>query len=332
MYKLAFLITILAFLMAKSQLADAEVVVCENIPVKVGPGEQSSPAIWDNYVVWKGAENEAYDLEQEQIVEMPGLVIDGIPAIWDNKAVWSGATGYYDFNLQQMVYPDGLTIPEHPAIPAFHSNKIVWRDSNGYYDLVLEQMVYPPDLAIGSYPDIFDNKIVWDRSKGYYDIDLQIMVLPEGMKTNYGTAMHDSRMVWNHLDGGYFDMELGTYYDRNPSVGMSPDIFGETVVWHTYAGLPSVPVNVYVWDPICGRRHVTNSGSASGPKIYGRTVVWTDRQNGDADIYMTKDVGCCGDADHPYPVGDLNHDCQVDFLDLALLMSHWLECTLPCCR
>jgi hypothetical protein len=33
----------------------------------------------------------------------------------------------------------------------------------------------------------------------------------------------------------------------------------------------------------------------------------------------------CGDATHPYPVGDLNHDCRVNFEDIALLGSNWLE-------
>jgi len=37
----------------------------------------------------------------------------------------------------------------------------------------------------------------------------------------------------------------------------------------------------------------------------------------------------CGDPNHPYPVGDLNHDCRVDLLDLAVLASHWLECSAP---
>jgi hypothetical protein len=39
----------------------------------------------------------------------------------------------------------------------------------------------------------------------------------------------------------------------------------------------------------------------------------------------------CGDANHPYPTGDLNHDCKVDLLDLATLAFYWLECTAPEC-
>ena len=37
----------------------------------------------------------------------------------------------------------------------------------------------------------------------------------------------------------------------------------------------------------------------------------------------------CGDNDHPYPLGDLNHDCRVDCLDMALMSMHWLEDNNP---
>jgi len=39
----------------------------------------------------------------------------------------------------------------------------------------------------------------------------------------------------------------------------------------------------------------------------------------------------CGDPNHPYPIGDLNKDCRVNFLDFAMLTLHWLECTAPEC-
>ncbi len=37
----------------------------------------------------------------------------------------------------------------------------------------------------------------------------------------------------------------------------------------------------------------------------------------------------CGDPNHPYPPGDLNFDCHVDFLDFAIFSNHWLEFTAP---
>jgi len=41
--------------------------------------------------------------------------------------------------------------------------------------------------------------------------------------------------------------------------------------------------------------------------------------------------GYCGDDTHPIPIGDLNQDCIVNFFDLAIFASHWLECTRDVC-
>jgi N-acetylneuraminic acid mutarotase len=40
-------------------------------------------------------------------------------------------------------------------------------------------------------------------------------------------------------------------------------------------------------------------------------------------------VAYCGDVNHPYPVGDMNQDCNVNVMDFALMASHWLDCTYP---
>ena len=39
----------------------------------------------------------------------------------------------------------------------------------------------------------------------------------------------------------------------------------------------------------------------------------------------------CGDALHPYPVGDFNEDCIVGLEDLSMLLVNWLGCTHPDC-
>ncbi len=41
--------------------------------------------------------------------------------------------------------------------------------------------------------------------------------------------------------------------------------------------------------------------------------------------------GVCGDISHPYPSGDLDHDCRVGFLDLAVLAENWVVCSAPEC-
>ena len=190
-------------------------------------------------------------------------------------------------------------------------------------------MVYPLGLSIGNHPDIFEGKIVWSGSKGHYDIGLQQMVYPEGAAIGSHPAIYANKVVWNHLVGGYYDIESQTYFGGGTMIGVKPDICEDRIAYHNYDAVPPIVIDVGVWDPVCGKRRVTDSGCAYYPKIYGDVVVWMDARNGSADIYMTPMLACCGDPEHPYPVGDLNGDCRVDLLDLAILSSHWLECTQP---
>jgi len=51
---------------------------------------------------------------------------------------------------------------------------------------------------------------------------------------------------------------------------------------------------------------------------------------GNAEIDAFSDVSSCGDWKHPYPQGDINHDCRVNMIDLAVLAKHWqADVTLP---
>lgn len=59
----------------------------------------------------------------------------------------------------------------------------------------------------------------------------------------------------------------------------------------------------------------------------------TDTGNGTPPIVDmgAYERGVCGNADHPYPVMDFNHDCTVNFIDFAFFANRWLECTHPDC-
>jgi len=39
----------------------------------------------------------------------------------------------------------------------------------------------------------------------------------------------------------------------------------------------------------------------------------------------------CGDYDYPYPEGDMNRDCIVNFKDFQVIAEHWLVCTKSDC-
>lgn len=82
-----------------------------------------------------------------------------------------------------------------------------------------------------------------------------------------------------------------------------------------------------------------NTGSLVSPGNYDVIgALYKCLSHGIGEVYMPVSVQIeivegpyCGDANHPYPAGDLNHDCRVNLLDLAILASHWLECTAPEC-
>jgi len=61
------------------------------------------------------------------------------------------------------------------------------------------------------------------------------------------------------------------------------------------------------------------------------TLSWMERQTNDPEIpgiYQAKDVWSytvCGDAAHPYPKGDIDKNCYVDYLDFVIIGDQWLQ-------
>lgn len=59
------------------------------------------------------------------------------------------------------------------------------------------------------------------------------------------------------------------------------------------------------------------------------TTVFMDSDKSVTGVFV--DARQCGDECHPYPSGDINKDCKVNFLDIAMVANSWLECTRPEC-
>ncbi|MFH1615993.1 MAG: DNRLRE domain-containing protein [Planctomycetota bacterium] len=59
------------------------------------------------------------------------------------------------------------------------------------------------------------------------------------------------------------------------------------------------------------------------------TSTWPAGTEPYMEIIYTIPVPACGDANHPYPIGDLDWNCVVDFSDLQLFVTHWLDCSDP---
>jgi len=86
---------------------------------------------------------------------------------------------------------------------------------------------------------------------------------------------------------------------------------------------------------------VSGTGSSTTLSLEGYYVQVMLKTLGDAEgngncyydnIVVTSEVGSvCGDANHPYPTGDLNQDCYVDFKDVDVFAGQWLAsgCVTP---
>lgn len=307
-------------------LGDGDVEESSVSPVRIsvvtGSEEVSYPAIWGNYVVWKGTENEVYAIDQNALIPMPGLKIDGVPAIWENIVVWEGSRSFYNLDTQTLESLNTISIGSNPAISC---GKIVWDNSLGFYDLDLGTMVYPDDLQIGDSPDIGADRIVWSGSQGYYDIGKGQMMQPRGLDVGLDPAIHGQRITWSYLKGGYYDVELETYGHARIIAGKHPDIFANRLLW--LGGIGSNRGPTAVWEQSCGTHILNGQAHVNSSQIYGNLVVWDLREDLIERFFISCTPGCCGDEDHPYPEGDVNHDCRVDFEDLVLLTSRWLEDT-----
>ena len=69
-------------------------------------------------------------------------------------------------------------------------------------------------------------------------------------------------------------------------------------------------------------------GDVDDPNSANTTIVMDTDKTVTAVFVATRQ---CGDECHPYPEGDLNKDCRVNFFDIAVIANNWLECTDPEC-
>ena len=75
-------------------------------------------------------------------------------------------------------------------------------------------------------------------------------------------------------------------------------------------------------------RFVNWEGDVADPNSSITTVIM-DEAKTVTSVFVDDRV--CGDECHPYLLGDLNLNCEVNFADIAILLWNWLGCTKPEC-
>jgi len=207
------------------------------------------------------------------------------------------------------------------------------------------------------------------------------------LTTVAGTLYNESALVSVSQDGlTWFSFPLGPFADDfAPTLGRmyEPDNPDPNIgSWNQWWGRPTNPT--LPLDPNLSPGSFAGMTVAQVAQTYGPSAGGTgfdigpfglewiqyvkieDDGTGRPEIDAVADVSCCGDYKHPYPIGDVNHDCivnlldiasiaenwltvvncdttgaappigdidgncRVDFLDYSLLPNHWLECTWEC--
>lgn len=134
----------------------------------------------------------------------------------------------------------------------------------------------------------------------------------------------------------------GLYNDGSPYIsgdGQSlylcserPGGYGRSDMWVASRASASEP-----WSVPVNLGSIVNSTSYDGAVCFSadKAILYLGSSRsggyGDYDLWQipVSYTGVCGDDDHPYPIGDVNQDCRVDFYDLALVAAHWLEDNNP---
>jgi beta propeller repeat protein len=318
-------------------------------PVCTDGNDQTEPAIAGNIVVWRDDRNDSYDIYGRNLqtgMEFPicTAVSDQVhPAIAGDIVVWmdnrSDSDDIYGYDLGTGTEFPVCTDSNYQYGPAIAGDLVVWTDyRNGFWDIygydLGSGMEFPVCTGIASShgPAVAGNIIVWTEHADSYPYGRHIYgfdysgneecpfatevlkSLPHNGSTVGSTgidasscAYNDTRDVWHcfkptvagdhtvSLCGSDFDTTL-TVYD---------DCFGTEIVCN---------------DDYCSEQSLVNLKAIAGVKYLIR-VAGYDGQTGNYTLTVSGPAECVN-----RPTSDLNGDCKVDFRDVAIISSEWLDC------
>lgn len=169
--------------------------------------------------------------------------------------------------------------------------------------------------------------------------------------------MTATQNYWNTMDAGVIDSMI---WDRNDDLGIIHYIDYTPILTEPHPNTPEFnpeyvltvktePNDVNTVTPSVGD-HNCGGVVAIGvdqfvdcPDVYNfdhwegevvdanaaNTTVFMDGHKTITAVFLS--TRQCGDECHPYPAGDVDKDCRVDFFDISLVAGSWLECTEPEC-
>ena len=180
---------------------------------------------------------------------------------------------------------------------------------------------------------------VWKNGDPAFLIQSSVLVQPEPAVVS---VSQDGNNWYRYSNGPFADSfapTFGRIYDPN-----HPDAnIGSWNHWWGQPTNPTVPL-----DPNLTPASFLNKSVAYMSQFYGQSaggtgfdlaqsgMEWIQYVRIDVnnnpnmpvpEIDSVADVAACGDYKHPFPDGDINEDCMVDFVDFAILAQDWLAGT-----
>jgi len=314
-------------------IADINDTFDPNIIVIGDANDQMAPAVFENTVVYQ----------------------DNI--FWEGSFDWDIRMADINDQDAPQVFIVSDILDNDEQNPAIHGNIVVWQDgpegSLDIYGADITDPFYPAEFAV-SYADfnqqapaVFRSTVVWeDDYFGDWDIfsaDIWRRNKPAESAVSWfeadqaRPAISGSKVVWQDDYYGDWDIFAADISDpANPaefaialdtSSQENPDIDGNIVVWQDNRHGD--------WD-IFGYNLTTNREfritddpyDQTNPAISGNLVVWQDNRDGPSNIYAIYLTGHETVKCLTKMPGDINEDCRIDFLDIAIVAANWLQCDL----
>jgi len=234
------------------------------------------------------------------------------PSVWGNWIVWedqrnddglSGFSDIYAYNIasgeERRLTPDGSYCYD----PSVYADKAIWYmidASDGSYHIVYynfntdsQQDLYSTLNTISSV-SFSSGNAVWEENDGQSDI-----------------------MMFNISDSRLYSLTIDELTGADQQ---APAVFGDIVVWEDYRNDPPDGSDIFMNNTatLTGGAITENLTDQKNPAISGKTVVWSDDQTGNTDIFSYDIVSQKITDITPYINNQLNpaiYDDQVIWLD-----------------
>ncbi|NIP25235.1 MAG: hypothetical protein GWN67_10970 [Phycisphaerae bacterium] len=174
------------------------------------------------------------------------------------------------------------------------------------------------------------------NKEGYYEIWVDNLgAVPD----DYGNTCEDATLI------------VANSVDVNGALQYSADLFTDED-WFSFTAPVTGTYQICLWSQSRARclyvygpdgcpgqlQSITNlcppyaGGTTCGDISISNVGTYYIQVSGDSGLYSVSVLSPlpeCGDSNHPYPIGDMNHDCVLNFKDIATIANNWLVDNRP---